>query len=65
MKHKDGLTAKCPHFTTRTSYRREHWIACGCGLTMFKGRADRDGYYRRLCCTRPEECALNKWRNKP
>ncbi|MBR3544711.1 MAG: hypothetical protein IKN76_01470 [Oscillospiraceae bacterium] len=60
MKHRDGLTADCPHFQQRLDYGSGHWIRCALGRLGFKARIERDKYYRGMCCMGGEGCHLRE-----
>lgn len=58
MKHKDGLTASCPHFEERKSYLGGHWIKCRMGTKAFGSTWERNLYYKEICCRKGSMCEL-------
>lgn len=62
MKHKDGLTARCPMFQARGSWRGQYWIDCiACGR-VYLSKARRDEMYEKDCCG--SRCAILSGRER-
>ena len=57
-RHRDQLTASCPHFKARTDYQGGHWIACAMGNKGFRSAWERNQYYKTICCQDGRGCEL-------
>ena len=57
-RHKDGLTASCPHFQARKDYMGGHWIQCRMGTKGFRDAWERNQYYKTICCQCGKGCEL-------
>lgn len=57
-RHRDHLTANCPHFQARNDYQGGHWIQCAMGCKGFKNAWERNQYYKTICCHCGGGCEL-------
>lgn len=57
-RHRDHLTASCPHFKARNDYKGAHWIQCAVGNKSFRTAWERNQHYRTICCRNGGGCEL-------
>ena len=58
-RHRDNLTANCPHFKARTDYQSGHWITCAMGHKGFRSAWERNQYYKPSAVNVAED--VNYW----